>query len=272
MPPVVTRRAQRPALDVAQDHPQRRPGAQPRHALQQRAPVAARRGRPHRLGRLQPHGGGDGGERAQHRGDRDDGQARQRPARRTCGARSTGKRKISAYRPISPTPSHLPSASPSSAAAAHHRRDQLEVVQGDGAVRVAERLERGDLLALRRDQPRRDHVQQEARPPPGRSRAARCPAPAARGSRCPAWRARPVRRGRGRAARRSAPAAGSRRRSPPAAKRAGASLSATRLKAPCMSMRRRQFVLVDPEHAEGAQVGHAPQAARRCIRATAPCR
>ena len=46
-------------------------------------------------------------------------------------------------------------------AAGDHGGDQLEVVQGDGAVGVAQRLERRDLLALGRDQPRRDHMQQE---------------------------------------------------------------------------------------------------------------
>ena len=48
-------------------------------------------------------------------------------------------------------------------AAAHHRRHQLEVVHGDGPVRVAQRLQRGDLFALRGDQPGRHHVQQKGR-------------------------------------------------------------------------------------------------------------
>ncbi|NNU43024.1 hypothetical protein HK415_07385 [Ramlibacter sp. B156] len=47
-------------------------------------------------------------------------------------------------------------------AARHHRRDQLQVVQGDGAVAVAQGLERRHLFALRGHQARGHHVQQEA--------------------------------------------------------------------------------------------------------------
>ena len=229
------RRAQRAALHVAQDHAQRRAGAQARDALEQRAPVAAGRGRAHGLGRLQPHRRGDGGERAQQGGDRHDAQAHghELGGHRPCT--NTGKRKTSSYRPISSRPSHLRQRQAQQPAAGGHGRDQLEVVQGDGAVGIPQRLERRDLLALGRDQPRRDDMQQERGHRQEDRRAAPCPAPAARGSRRRAWRATSGRRGRSPAGRRSARAAGSRHRSVAGCEVPGASLIATRLKAPCMS-------------------------------------
>ena len=141
------------------------PGRMPldAEALEQRAPVAAGRRRAHRLGRRQPHGGGDRVQRAEHRG----GHARrQRWSTSSHGAMRCSKRgkwKNSAYRPVSIVPSQSPSSTPSTSPTATISQHQLQVVQRDRAVGVAERLQRGDLLALRRHQARHHHVEQEGR-------------------------------------------------------------------------------------------------------------
>ena len=74
---------------------------------------------------------------------------------------STGNRKNVVYCAVIRVPSQVPSATPASAPTStmsgHHR----EVVQRERPVGVAERLQGGDLLALRGDEPPQDDVQEE---------------------------------------------------------------------------------------------------------------
>ena len=160
------RGAPRPALHVAQDHAQGRPhhrdDRREAHALDQRAPVVPRRRRAHRFGRRQPRGGEDRVQRAEHRGDQRDAQADEQQPRldAVLEAREVEELGVQAGE-------HLAQGVADGHAEHHAEGDddehQLEVMRGDGAVRIAQRLQRRDLLALRGDEARDDDVEQEGR-------------------------------------------------------------------------------------------------------------
>ena len=263
------RRAQRAPLHVAQDHAQRRAGAQARDAFDQRAPVAAGRGRAHGLGRLQPHRRSDGGERAQQGGDRHHAQAH---------GHELGRHDMHEYRkaehfvvqPHQQRAQPFPEGQPQQPATGGHRRDQLEVVQGDDAVGIAERLERGDLLALRRHQPRRDHVQQEGghrEEDRGQHRAQHLLlADLVVQHRVRHLVVAAVRRQSAEARELAAHGIHGRR-----VRHAGRELDRHAVERALHVQRRGELVGVEPEHAEGAHIGHPPTCRRRCTRATAPC-
>ena len=76
--------------------------------LDQRAPVAPGRRRAHRLGRRQPHRGGDGVQRAEHRGGQRERRALTSTSHGAMRCSKHGKRKNSAYSPVNSVPSQSP--------------------------------------------------------------------------------------------------------------------------------------------------------------------
>jgi hypothetical protein len=72
-----------------------------------------------------------------------------------------GKWNSSAYRPVSSVPSQSPTTTPSAQADGDDQQHQLQVVQAIAGFGIAERLQRRDLLALRRHQARDDDVEEE---------------------------------------------------------------------------------------------------------------
>ena len=153
--------AQRAAFHGANHHAQR--GRKPvlhAPALNQHGPVHAGRGRAHGFGRCQLHRGANGVKGGQHR--------------RTCGHGSGGQHqpglqpvaqrrkakciRIQAHKPLA---QHRAQGQPDGYAQHHNHQHQLEVVQADGAVVVAQRLERGHLFALGGNLAVQHHVEQK---------------------------------------------------------------------------------------------------------------
>ena len=173
-----------------------------------------------------------------------------------------------------PEPSHAPSATPTTAPASADDQAQLHVVPADLAVRVAERLERGDLLALHRHDAREDHVQEERRDGEEDDRQDEPDALQLRQLvvEIPVrhlQRSRESRRGR-----RTASSSRSSRAITSGSPAPGSSVSARSLKPPSMSNAAARPRPSHPEHAEARVVRHqlARDGCRRCTRATARCR
>ncbi len=132
------------------------------HPFEQRAPVAARRLRAHRLGGRQACRGRDRIQRAEHRGrQRQPTADPEQPGRDTVlEAREAEEVRV---QPRERGAQLIADHQPQQPADAHDDQHHLQVVEGDGRVRVAQGLQRGDLLSLRGDQPGDDHVEQERR-------------------------------------------------------------------------------------------------------------
>ena len=147
--------------EVAHDHP--RDGGEERvERIEARRVVVRRRLGPHRLGRRDRHGlphGGYGAENARGHGDErgDDHGARveaKQVRRKPEVLRVDPEEALGGERAEDPAEQRAREAD---------RERQLQVVDDELARPVAERLERGDLLALRADDARQEHVKEERR-------------------------------------------------------------------------------------------------------------
>ena len=251
-------RAQRPPLEVADDHAQARRHALNAQALEQRAPEVVGGRWAHRLGRRKSHAGEDGIQGAEHRGGHRDQRARRDQPRRHLVHEGRKVKELgvqAGQQRAEPVAQRHAKHQPTG----HDEQHQLQVVAGDLPVGVAHRLQRGDLLALRRHQARHHHVEQKGRhrQEDHRQHGAQHPLlldlvveHRVRGLLCTAVRLAPAVAGqqrthllRGRAL------AGPWRE-----------LDRQVVDRPLHVVRSGQRVVIDPEDAETAQVGHAKHA------------
>ena len=140
----------------------RREPAPSAEALDERAAETRRRRRAHRLGRRQPQRRARTAPRRRrapatqaHRHGATS--VRASSANAQAGKAKEVARRVRSCRRRAEPPSATPTSAPSDATIS----DQLEVVQADRAVAVAERLEHRDLRALVADQARQHDVEQE---------------------------------------------------------------------------------------------------------------
>ena len=80
-----------------------------------------------------------------------------------CGTETPGSETAGRTSPVTSQPNHAPPGMPIASDAADDQQHELDVVPADFEVRVAERLERRDLLPLAVDRARHDHVDQKRR-------------------------------------------------------------------------------------------------------------